>query len=32
MPEHEKYLAQFITDWRCNMGQTDDVLVIGVRV
>jgi serine phosphatase RsbU (regulator of sigma subunit) len=32
MPEQEKYLAQFIDEWRGNMEQTDDVLVIGVRV
>ena len=32
MPEQEKYLDHFITDWRGNMEQTDDVLVIGVRV
>jgi serine phosphatase RsbU (regulator of sigma subunit) len=32
MPEQEKYLAQFIAEWRGNMEQTDDVLVIGVRV
>jgi serine phosphatase RsbU (regulator of sigma subunit) len=32
MPEQEKYLAQFIDEWRGIMEQTDDVLVIGVRV
>jgi hypothetical protein len=32
MPEQEKYLAQFIDEWRDIMEQTDDVLVIGVRV
>jgi serine phosphatase RsbU (regulator of sigma subunit) len=32
MSEQEKYLDKFITDWRGNMEQTDDVLVIGVRV
>jgi serine phosphatase RsbU (regulator of sigma subunit) len=32
MPEQEKYLEKFITDWRGNMEQTDDVLVIGVRI
>jgi serine phosphatase RsbU (regulator of sigma subunit) len=32
MSEQEKYLAKFITDWQGNMEQTDDVLVIGVRV
>lgn len=32
MPEQEKYLAQYIDEWRGTMEQTDDVLVIGVRV
>jgi serine phosphatase RsbU (regulator of sigma subunit) len=32
MPEQEKYLAQFIDEWRGIMEQTDDVLVIGVRL
>lgn len=32
MPEQEKYLDKFITDWRRNMEQADDLLVIGVRV
>jgi serine phosphatase RsbU (regulator of sigma subunit)/tetratricopeptide (TPR) repeat protein len=32
MPEQEKYLSKFIEDWKGNMEQTDDVLVIGVRV
>ncbi|MFY8028012.1 MAG: SpoIIE family protein phosphatase [Bacteroidia bacterium] len=32
MLEQEQYLAQFITEWRGSMEQTDDVLVIGVRV
>jgi hypothetical protein len=32
MPEQEKYLAKFIEDWKGNMEQTDDVLVIGVRI
>jgi serine phosphatase RsbU (regulator of sigma subunit)/antitoxin component YwqK of YwqJK toxin-antitoxin module len=32
MPEQGNYLDKFITDWRGNMEQTDDVLVIGVRV
>jgi hypothetical protein len=31
MPEQGNYLDKFITDWRGNMEQTDDVLVIGVR-
>jgi serine phosphatase RsbU (regulator of sigma subunit) len=32
MPEQEKYLAQYIDEWRGIMEQTDDVLVIGLRV
>ncbi|MFN5711371.1 MAG: SpoIIE family protein phosphatase [Bacteroidota bacterium] len=32
MLEQEQYLAQFIAEWRGSMEQTDDVLVIGVRV
>jgi serine phosphatase RsbU (regulator of sigma subunit)/antitoxin component YwqK of YwqJK toxin-antitoxin module len=32
MSEQEKYLEKFITDWQGNMEQTDDVLVIGIRV
>jgi hypothetical protein len=32
MSEQEKYLAKFITDWQGNMEQTDDLLVIGIRV
>lgn len=32
MPEQEKYLSQYIEEWRGIMEQTDDVLVIGVRV
>jgi serine phosphatase RsbU (regulator of sigma subunit) len=32
MPEQGNYLDKFITDWRGNMEQTDDVLVIGGRV
>ncbi len=32
MPEQEKFLAQYIDEWRGIMEQTDDVLVIGVRV
>jgi serine phosphatase RsbU (regulator of sigma subunit) len=32
MPEQGNYLEKFITDWKGNMEQTDDVLVIGVRV
>jgi serine phosphatase RsbU (regulator of sigma subunit) len=32
IPEQGNYLDKFITDWRGNMEQTDDVLVIGVRV
>jgi serine phosphatase RsbU (regulator of sigma subunit) len=32
MPEQEKYLDKFIEDWKGNMEQTDDVLVIGLRI
>ncbi|HRG58983.1 MAG TPA: SpoIIE family protein phosphatase [Bacteroidia bacterium] len=32
MPEQGNYLDNFITEWRGNMEQTDDILVIGVRV
>lgn len=32
MPEQEQYLAQYIDEWRGSMEQTDDVLVVGVRV
>jgi serine phosphatase RsbU (regulator of sigma subunit) len=32
MPEQKDYLDNFIEDWRGNMEQTDDILVIGVRV
>jgi hypothetical protein len=32
MPEQERYLVQYITDWRGIMEQRDDVLVIGVRI
>jgi len=32
MPEQGNYLAQYIDEWRGIMEQTDDVLVIGVRV
>jgi hypothetical protein len=32
MLEQEQYLAQFIDEWRGIMEQTDDILVVGVRV
>lgn len=32
LPEQEKFLEQYIAEWRGIMEQTDDVLVIGVRV
>jgi hypothetical protein len=32
MPEQKKYLDKFISDWKGNMEQTDDVLVIWGRV
>ncbi|HRG58982.1 MAG TPA: SpoIIE family protein phosphatase [Bacteroidia bacterium] len=32
MAEQEQFLAQYIDEWRGSMEQTDDILVIGVRV
>ena len=32
MPEQEKYLDDFIEKWKGNLEQTDDVLVIGVKI
>ena len=32
MQEQKDYLDKFHTDWKSNMEQTDDVLVIGVKV
>jgi serine phosphatase RsbU (regulator of sigma subunit) len=32
MDEQSKHLDTFITDWRGNMAQTDDILVIGVKI
>jgi serine phosphatase RsbU (regulator of sigma subunit) len=32
MPEQEKYLDDFIEKWKGNLEQTDDILVIGIRV
>ena len=32
MAEQKNYLDKFHTDWKANMEQTDDVLVIGVKV
>jgi hypothetical protein len=32
MSDQGNYLAQYIDEWRGIMEQTDDVLVIGVRV
>jgi len=32
MKEQEKYLNDFIEDWRGYMEQTDDILVIGIRI
>jgi serine phosphatase RsbU (regulator of sigma subunit) len=32
MDEQSKYLDTFITDWGGNMAQTDDILVIGVKI
>lgn len=31
MPEQEKYLTNFLDDWKAGCEQVDDVLVIGVR-
>jgi serine phosphatase RsbU (regulator of sigma subunit) len=32
MQEQEKYLDEFIDKWKGNLEQTDDILVIGIRV
>jgi len=32
MPEQEKYLDEFIDKWRGKLEQTDDILVIGIRI
>jgi serine phosphatase RsbU (regulator of sigma subunit) len=32
MPEQEKYLDKFIEDWKGDLEQTDDILVIGIRI
>ena len=32
MPEQEKYLEEFIEKWKGNFEQTDDILVIGIRI
>jgi serine phosphatase RsbU (regulator of sigma subunit) len=32
MPEQKEYLDTFIENWKGNMEQTDDILVIGIRV
>ncbi|MGP8215817.1 MAG: tetratricopeptide repeat protein [Bacteroidia bacterium] len=32
MPEQEKFLSDFIEDWKTGNEQIDDILVIGVRV
>lgn len=32
MPEQEKYLDEFIEKWKGGLEQTDDILVIGIRV
>ena len=32
MEEQKEYLGSFIDEWKGNMEQTDDILVIGVRV
>lgn len=32
MPGQEKYLSDFIENWKGDMEQTDDILVIGIRI
>jgi serine phosphatase RsbU (regulator of sigma subunit) len=32
MPEQEKYLNDFIEKWKGNLEQTDDILVIGIKI
>jgi len=32
MEEQKNYLEKYHNDWKANMEQTDDVLVIGVKV
>jgi serine phosphatase RsbU (regulator of sigma subunit)/Tfp pilus assembly protein PilF len=32
MPEQRNYLDEFIENWKSGMEQTDDILVIGIRV
>jgi len=32
MPAQEKYLADFIENWKGKLEQTDDILVIGIRI
>ena len=32
MEEQKEYLGSFIDEWKGNMEQTDDILVVGVRV
>lgn len=32
MPDQEKYLDSFIENWKGDMEQTDDILVIGIRL
>ncbi len=32
MPEQKNYLDEFMTKWKGNMEQTDDILVVGVKV
>jgi hypothetical protein len=32
MPQQREFLDEFVTNWKGNMEQTDDILVIGVKV
>ncbi len=32
LPEQDRFLDDFIADWRGNIEQTDDILLVGIRV